>query len=185
MEYVNLEKLNAKVSRLGFGCMRLPVTAEGKIDEPRAAALFDTAIKAGVNYFDTAYFYHNHTSEEFVGRALKAYPRDSYYLATKLPLSEIRSLDDAKRIFAGQFETMQVDHFDFYLLHCVTADRWKMVLENGILEYMIEQQKAGRIHRLGFSFHDTYEVFEQVLSYRDWDFCRFSSTIWIRKFRPA
>lgn len=172
MEYVNLEKLNARVSRLGFGCMRLPVTQEGKIDEPRAAAMFDTAIKAGVNYFDTAYFYHNHTSEEFVGRALKAYPRESFYLATKLPLAVINTLEDAVRIFNGQFETMQVEYFDFYLLHCVNAQRWKMVLENGIIDYLLEQQKAGRIRHLGFSFHDSYEVFEQVLTYRDWDFCQ-------------
>ena len=172
MEYVNIEKLDARVSRLGFGCMRFPTTPEGKIDEPRAAAMLDMAFKAGVNYFDTAYFYHQHTSEEFVGRALKAYPRESFYLATKLPLSEIQTLEDAKRIFDGQFATMQVEYFDFYLLHCVTGPRWKMVLENGILDYLIEQQKAGRIHRLGFSFHDSYDVFEQVLTYRDWDFCQ-------------
>ncbi|MBQ7785459.1 MAG: aldo/keto reductase [Clostridia bacterium] len=172
MEYTSFGKLNERVSRLGFGCMRLPVTAEGKIDEPRAAAMFDTAIKAGVNYFDTAYFYHNHTSEAFVGKALKAYPRESYYLATKLPLSEIESLEDAVRIFEGQFETMQVEYFDFYLLHCVNAKRWEMLLENGILDLMLEEQKKGRIRRLGFSFHDSYEVFERVLTYRDWDFCQ-------------
>ena len=92
MEYVNLEKLGARVSRLGFGCMRFPTTPEGKIDETRAMAMLDTAYQAGVNYFDTAYFYHNKTSEEFVGRALKRYPRESFYLATKLPLSLISSL---------------------------------------------------------------------------------------------
>ena len=82
MEYMNLDKLGAKVSRLGFGCMRFPLTEDGKIDEKRAETMLDTAYKAGVNYFDTAYFYHNRTSEEFVGRMLKKYPRDSFYLAT-------------------------------------------------------------------------------------------------------
>lgn len=172
MEYTSLEKLNARPSRLGFGCMRFPTTPDGKIDEQLAASMIDTAYRAGVNYFDTAYFYHNRTSEEFVGRALKAYPRESYYLATKLPLGLISSLDEAKTIFEGQFETMQQTYFDFYLLHCVNAERWKMVLENGILDMLIEEQKKGRIHRLGFSFHDSYEVFEQVLTYRDWDFCQ-------------
>ena len=106
MEYMNLDKLGAKVSRLGFGCMRFPLTAEGTIDEARAEAMLDTAYKAGVNYFDTAYFYHNRTSEEFVGRMLKKYPRESFYLATKLPLSMINTFDEAKEIFEGQFKTM-------------------------------------------------------------------------------
>ena len=106
MEYSNLEKLDARPSRLGFGCMRFPLTPEGAIDEPRAAAMLDTAYRAGVNYFDTAYFYHDHKSEAFVGRALKAYPRDSFYLATKLPLAVIHSLDEARQIFEGQLATM-------------------------------------------------------------------------------
>ncbi len=172
MEFVNIEKLDAKVSRLGFGCMRLPLTAEGAIDEPRAAAMLDTAYKAGVNYFDTAYFYHNRTSEAFVGRALKAYPRDSFYLATKLPMSLIGSFEEAKAIYEGQFETMQVEYFDFYLLHCLNVKNWKKVLDFGILDWMIEEQKKGRIRRLGFSFHDSYELFEEILTCRDWDFCQ-------------
>ncbi|MBQ2948143.1 MAG: aldo/keto reductase [Clostridia bacterium] len=172
MEFAMLEKIGAKPSRLGFGCMRFPLNDQGGIDEPRAEAMLDRAYKAGVNYFDTAYFYHNRTSEKFVGRALKKYPRESFYLATKLPLSMIHSLDEAKEIYEGQFRTLQVEYFDFYLLHCVNAGYWKMVKETGILDYLIEQQKLGRIHRLGFSFHDSYEVFEEVATYRDWDFCQ-------------
>ena len=172
MEYVNIEKLNARVSRLGFGCMRFPVTKEGTIDEPRALAMIDTAYKAGVNYFDTAYFYHQRTSEEFVGRALKAYPRDSFYLATKLPMSLINSEEEAKAIYQGQFETMQVEYFDFYLLHCLNTKNWKKVLDFGMIDFLLEEQKKGRIRRLGFSFHDNYDVFEEILTYRDWDFCQ-------------
>ena len=172
MEYVNIEKLNAKVSRLGFGCMRFPVTEEGAIDEQRALAMLDTAYKAGVNYFDTAYFYHNRTSEEFVGRALKAYPRDSFYLATKLPMSMINSFEEAKEIYEGQFKTMQVEYFDFYLLHCLHTKNWKKVLDFGLIDFLIEEQKKGRIRRLGFSFHDNYDVFEEILNYREWDFCQ-------------
>lgn len=172
MEYVQMEKLGVKVSRLGFGCMRLPVTPEGKIDEPRAAKMLDRAYKAGVNYFDTAYFYHNQTSEAFVGRALKAYPRESFYLATKLPLSIISSRKEAEEIFEGQFKTMQVDYFDFYLLHCITDSNWKKVKDFDLINYMIEQQKAGRIRHLGFSFHASYELFEEVMNAHDWDFCQ-------------
>ena len=172
MEYSNLEKLHARPSRLGFGCMRFPLTPEGAIDEPRAAAMLDTAYRAGVNYFDTAYFYHDHKSEAFVGRALKAYPRDSFYLATKLPLAVIHSLDEARQIFEGQLATMQVEYFDFYLLHALNADRWHFTLESGILDFLLEQQREGRIRHLGFSFHDGYEVFEEILTHRAWDFCQ-------------
>ena len=172
MEYVNIEKLDARVSRLGFGCMRFPVTADGAIDEPRALAMLDTAYKAGVNYFDTAYFYHNRTSEEFVGRALKAYPRESFYLATKLPMSLINSFEEAKEIYEGQVETMQVEYFDFYLLHCLHTKNWKKVLDFGLIDFLLEEKKKGRIRRLGFSFHDHYDVFEEILTYRDRDFCQ-------------
>jgi len=172
MEYVNIEKLNARVSRLGFGCMRFPVTAEGAIDEPRALAMIDTAYKAGVNYFDTAYFYHNRTSEAFVGRALKAYPRESFYLATKLPMSLIGSEEEAKAIYEGQFETMQVEYFDFYLLHCLNTKNWQKVKDFGLIDFLLNEQKKGRIRRLGFSFHDNYDVFEEILTSRDWDFCQ-------------
>lgn len=172
MEYSNLEKLGARPSRLGFGCMRFPTTPEGKIDEPRALKMLDEAYRAGVTYFDTAYFYHQRTSEAFVGRALKAYPRGSFYLATKLPMAIISSLDEAKAIYEGQFESLQTDYFDFYLLHAMNKARWDQALEMGILDFLLEQQKLGRIRYLGFSFHDSYEVFEEMITYRDWDFCQ-------------
>ena len=172
MEYSNLERLGVRPSRLGFGCMRFPTTPEGTIDEQRAVKMLDAAYKAGVNYFDTAYFYHQRTSEAFVGRALKAYPRESFYLATKLPMAIISSLEEAKAIYEGQFQALQTDYFDFYLLHAMNAQRWHQALEMGILDFLLEQQKLGRIRHLGFSFHDSYEVFEEMLTYRDWDFCQ-------------
>ncbi len=172
MERVHIEKLGVTVSRLGFGCMRFPTTSDGCIDEPRAAAMLDTAFEAGVNYFDTAYFYHNRTSEAFVGRALKAYPRDRYHLATKLPLALIKTLEEAKAIFEGQFVTMQQTYFDFYLLHALNRTRWRFAVESGILDFLIEQQRQGRIRHLGFSFHDDYDAFEEILTARDWDFCQ-------------
>ena len=172
MQYTTLERLGARVSRLGFGCMRFPTTPDGAIDEPRAEAMLRRAYDAGVNYFDTAYFYHNHTSEAFLGRALKAFPRESFYLATKLPMSVIDSLEKAKEIFEGQFVSLRTDYFDFYLLHALNAQRFDQAVSQGIVDYLVEQQRAGRIRHLGFSFHDSYEAFERILTARDWDFCQ-------------
>ena len=125
MQYNELEKLGERVSRLGFGCMRFPITPEGGIDEPRAEAMLESAYRAGVNYFDTAYFYHQHTSEAFVGRMMRKYPRDSFKLATKMPMSVITSLEHAKEIFEGQLAALQTEYVDFYLLHALNGERWE------------------------------------------------------------
>lgn len=172
MELRKMEKLGIETSLLGFGCMRFPTTAEGKIDEARAEKMLDDAIAAGVNYIDTAYPYHNGESEPFVGKALKKYDRDSFYLATKLPLWAVKTLDDAKRIFEEQLARLQTDHVDFYLLHAVGKERWEEVKKLGIVEYCEQLKAEGRIRYFGFSFHDDYEVFEEILRYRAWDFCQ-------------
>ena len=148
MEYSTLDKLGVRVSRLGFGCMRFPLTAEGKIDEPRAVAMLDTAYKAGVTYYDTAYFYHQHTGEAFLGRAMKRYPRDTFYLATKMPMSIVESLDHAKEIFEGQLAALQTDYVDFYLLHAVNGERWKQAQEMGIVDFLLEIQAGMRGYAL-------------------------------------
>lgn len=172
MELRRLEKLGIETSLLGFGCMRFPTTPDGKIDEARAEKMLDRAIAAGVNYIDTAYPYHNGESEPFVGKVLKKYDRDSFYLATKLPLWAVKSLDDAKRIFAEQLARLQTDHVDFYLLHAVGKERWEEVKRLGIVEYCEQLQREGKIRYFGFSFHDDYEVFEEIIRYRAWDFCQ-------------
>lgn len=141
MEKRKFEKLGIETSLLGFGCMRFPATPDGKIDEPRAEKLLDRAIAAGVNYIDTAYPYHNGDSEPFVGKVLQKYDRNSFYLATKLPVWAIESVDDAKRIFAEQLERLRTDHIDFYLMHAMSKERWDKVKELGIVEFC-EQLKA-------------------------------------------
>lgn len=103
MEKRKFEKLGIETSLLGFGCMRFPATPDGKIDEPRAEKLLDRAIAAGVNYIDTAYPYHNGDSEPFVGKVLQKYDRNSFYLATKLPVWAIESVDDAKRVLQNSW----------------------------------------------------------------------------------
>lgn len=172
MEKRKMEKLGIETSLLGFGCMRFPTTPEGNIDEQRAQAMLDKAIAEGVNYIDTAYPYHNGESEPFVGKALKKYDRSSFYLATKLPLWSVNSIDDAKRIFEDQLSRLQTDYIDFYLLHAVNKERWDVMVKLGVVEYCEQLKKEGRIRYLGFSFHDSYEAFEEILNAREWDFCQ-------------
>lgn len=172
MELRKMEKLGIETSLLGFGCMRFPLTADGKIDRAESVKMLKKAMEAGVNYYDTAYPYHNGESEPFVGEFLKDYPRGSFYLATKLPVWEVKSVADAERIFAHQLERLQTDYIDFYLMHAMNKERWDKMLELGVVKYLENLKAEGKIRYLGFSFHDDYEVFEEILCYRDWDFCQ-------------
>ncbi len=172
MEYRKMEKLGVAPSLLGFGCMRFPTTANGDIDEVRAEKMLDDAIAAGVTYIDTAYPYHNGQSEPFVGKVLSKYPRDSYYVATKLPVWLVKNVEDAERIFNEQLEHLRTDHVDFYLLHAMNRGRFDELVQQGILEWAEAKQKEGKITFLGFSFHDNYEAFEHIITYREWDFCQ-------------
>lgn len=172
MEKRRLEKLGIETSLLGFGCMRFPVTAEGKIDEPLAEKMLEKAIAAGVNYIDTAYPYHNGESETFVGKALGKYARDSYYLATKLPCWNVAVLEDVERLFGEQLTKLRTDYIDFYLMHALNKGSFRKMAELGVVEKLEELKAQGKIKYLGFSFHDNYEAFEEILCYRDWDFCQ-------------
>ena len=170
MEKRRFEKLGIDVSLLGFGCMRFPTNAEGKIDRPLAEKMLDKAIAAGVNYIDTAYPYHDGESELFVGEALKKYPRDSYYLATKLPIWFINTIEDVDKYFNEQLSKLQTDHFDFYLMHAMNRGSWRKMVELGTVERLEQLKEEGKIRFLGFSFHDEYSAFEEIINYRDWDF---------------
>ncbi|MDE6365497.1 MAG: aldo/keto reductase [Lachnospiraceae bacterium] len=172
MEYRKMEKLGIRTSMLGFGCMRFPTNEDGSIDEKEALAMIDTAYQSGVTYFDTAYPYHDGMSEVVTGKALARYPRDSYYLATKLPIWEVRTVADAERIFQEQLKRLQKDHVDFYLMHALNAGSWNTVKALGLLEYCEKLRAEGKIKYLGFSFHDGYEVFEEILNSYQWDFCQ-------------
>ncbi len=172
MEKRKMENLGAEVSLLGFGCMRFPTTKEGEIDEALAEQMIQRAVSEGVNYIDTAYPYHNGKSESFLGRALKKYDRGSFYLATKLPLWQVNSLEDVDRIFEEQLEKLQTDYFDFYLLHAINKERWEAMKAIGCVGHLEKLKAQGRIKYLGFSFHDSYEVFQEILCAREWDFCQ-------------
>ncbi len=160
-----------KPSRLGFGCMRFP-TRDGAIDMERTRELLDRAYEAGVTYFDTAWVYHGGESESAVGEIMSRHPRETYNLATKLPLFSLQSREEAVEIFEAQLRKLRTDHIDFYLLHCLTADNWAKVLKYDLIPLLEGYQAEGKIINLGFSFHDEYDVFERIATYRQWDFCQ-------------
>lgn len=172
MEKRAMEKLGIETSLLGFGCMRFPMTADGKIDEAEAERMLDQAYAAGVNYYDTAYPYHNGESERVVGRVMKKYDRSSFFLATKLPCWLIKNTDDIERIFKEQLEKLQTDYIDFYLMHALNKDSFQKMVDIGCVEKLEQLKAEGKIRYLGFSFHDKYEAFERIINYRDWDFCQ-------------
>lgn len=172
MEKRKMEKLGIETSLLGFGCMRFPVLENGEINEPEAERMLDKAIAEGVNYIDTAYPYHEGKSEIVTGKILKKYDRDSFYLATKLPLWQINSLEDVDRIFGEQLTKLQTDYVDFYLMHAMNKERWDAMRKLGVVERLEQIKAEGRIRYLGFSFHDSYEAFEEIINAREWDFCQ-------------
>jgi len=172
MEYRNHEGLGIKTSLLGFGCMRFPKHKDGKINYKRSESLIDLAYQNGVNYYDTAYNYHNGESEVFIGHALEKYDRSSYYLATKLPCWWVKELEDVRKIFSTQLERLKKDYIDFYLLHSLTRERFDQMVSLGVLEYLDQLKADGKIKYIGFSFHDNYEAFSYILQYRKWDFCQ-------------
>lgn len=154
--------------------MRLPTDQEDKIDDARAMKMIDDAIAAGVNYFDTAWGYHGEQSEGFVGRALcSRHPRDSFYLADKLPVWRTGNKEEAEETFRIQMERMQTDYVDFHLLHSLNKKSFDEIKSNGVIEWQEEKKAQGVFKHIGFSFHDKPEVLEEILAYKDWDFCQF------------
>lgn len=156
-----------ELSALGMGAMRLPVFDgdDAKIDEAAAAKMVDYAMKQGINYYDTAWGYHGGNSELVMGRILKNYPRDSFYLATKFPGYDLSNMDKVEEIFEKQLEKCNVDYFDFYLFHNVCEMNIDAYLDEkyGIFEYLMKQKEKGRIRHLGFSAHGSCKVMKRFL----------------------
>ena len=153
------------LSRLGFGTMRLPTKADGQIDEAQVQEMVDYAMAHGVNYFDTAYPYHEGLSETVIGRCLSKYPRESFFLATKYPGHQIAEWYDPAEVFEKQLKKCGVDYFDFYLLHNIYEKSIDVYLDPqwGIVEYFLEQKRLGRIKHLGFSTHARLDTMERFL----------------------
>ncbi|MBE6532812.1 MAG: 4Fe-4S dicluster domain-containing protein [Ruminococcaceae bacterium] len=164
MKYIDFQ--GKKISMLGYGAMRLPtVGKDSQIDYAETERLFDRAIDAGINYFDTAYPYHGGNSEIVVGKILSKYPRESYYIATKYPGHQILPDYNPAAIFEDQLKKCGVEYFDFYLLHNVCETSLPVYLDKslGIIDYFLEQKRLGRIKHLGFSTHGSPENMSEFL----------------------
>ena len=176
MIYKNFQ--DKKLSALGMGCMRLPTIKDDqdKIDENAVREMVAYAIEKGVNYFDTAWGYHNGQSEIVMGKTLKEYPRESFYLADKFPGYDLNNMDKVEEIFETQLKKCQVEYFDFYLVHNVCELNINEYLDPkyGVYAYLKEQKKNGRIKHLGFSVHGSLDTMKRFLEVygEDMEFCQ-------------
>ncbi len=180
---------DVKLSALGFGCMRLPVKngVYADIDEEAAAEMIDFAMKSGVNYYDTAWGYHDGMSEIVMGKLLKKYPRNSFYLASKFPGYDLGNMGKTEEIFEKQLVKCGVEYFDFYLFHNVCEMNIDAYLDDAkykTFDFLIKQKRNGRIKHLGFSAHGDLNVMKRFLAeygeymefgqlqinYLDWEF---------------
>ena len=171
-----------KISILGYGCMRWPTIPNPKgdgemIDQEAVNELVDYAIAHGVNYFDTAPVYVQGWSEKSTGIALKRHPRESIYIATKLSNFSNPTRENSMAMYHRSFEELQVDYIDYYLLHSLggggMAGFRQRYVDNGMMDFLLEERKAGRIRKLGFSFHGSQDVFDELLALHEqyhWDF---------------
>src|SRR5512137_610842 len=173
MQYRGFGKLDWRVSALGFGCMRLPTTDSAPVSpnvaEAEAIRMIRYAIDHGVNYVDSAYVYHAGKSEVVLGKALRDGYRDKVKIATKAPIWLVKEAKDYDRFLDEQLQKLGVDRIDFYLFHGLDGDSWDQVKKQGLLGRAEAAAKAGKIGHIGFSFHDRYNVFEEIINgYDGW-----------------
>ena len=165
-----MKNCSEELSVLGFGCMRLPVTTEGKVDHPEAVRMIRHGIDHGINYLDTAYFYHNGESETVLGEALLDGYREKVKIATKLPSWFIQTREDFDKFLDEQMKKLQTDHIDFYPAHGMGKDRWEQLSKLGAADFFDDAIADGRIGYVGFSYHDIPDNFVSVADGYDWTF---------------
>lgn len=182
MRYTNFKDL--KISAIGFGTMRLPKDQDGNIDYEKGEEMVAAAFKGGINYFDTAYKYHEGESENFCGNVLSKYPRSSYFLADKLPTWLCKSVDDAESLLKEQLAKCKTEYFDFYLLHSVSEESWVNIEALDLVHFMKDAKEKGLAKHIGLSVHCQPELLEKIfseygdilefvqiqLNYMDWDY---------------
>lgn len=183
MRYVDFN--GEKLSQLGMGCMRLPGTTGfsfGRINRKKANEIIDFAYRHGVNYYDTAHVYGLGDSERFLGAKLSKYPRDSFNIATKY---NILGGGPIKRQFEHQLRRLKTDYIDFYLVHAVMDSNAERYIKSGVIEFLEEKKREGKIRYLGFSSHASAKVLERFASLRAWDFAQLQLNYYDWQFRDA
>lgn len=161
--------LGKEISRLGYGGMRFPKNGD-EVDMDAAVQLLRKAYEMGINYFDTAMVYHKGESEKIFGKAFEPYPRNSHLIADKMSIWLCSDEEDMKARFYNQLKTLKTDYIDFYLVHSLNRNHYKKVKDLHCVEFLQQMKQEGKIKHLGFSFHDTYQVFTQILNDYTWDF---------------
>ena len=162
---------NENISVLGLGCMRFPTNTDNSINEEKAMEIINYALNNGVNYFDTAYFYHNGQSEGFMGKALKPH-RKNIFIATKLPGWLAKNKEDMDKIFNEQLERLQTDYIDFYLVHALDKKSFERLINIGLFDFLNKIKANGSAKHIGFSFHDSLDVFKNIVDAYPWEFCQ-------------
>ena len=162
-----------QVSVLGFGGMRFPKTADGRIDRAEAAKMIMRAYEGGVNYYDTAYYYHDGESEDFLGETLEGI-RDKIFIATKSPVYAMKKEEDFDLFLKNQLKRLRTDHIDYYLLHALGKESWgEQVKKFNVIPKLIKLKEEGIVRHIGFSFHDSLELFKEIIdSFDGWEFCQ-------------
>ncbi len=176
MKYRHIDKLGIDVSAFGLGCMRFPMAKDENgneiVDEKISTEIIRACIDGGVNYVDTAYVYSGGLNEKYVGLALRDGYREKVYLATKLPVWDCNSKEYMYEKFEEQCKRLGTDYIDFYLVHCLTKEKWLKVKDLGICEFLDDLKAKGRIKYACFSFHDNYDAFETIINGYNWDMCQ-------------
>lgn len=185
MQYRTFDKTGQKVSLLGMGTMRLPVTEDGQVDRETAISMIRHSIDEGINYVDTAYMYHDGESEKIVGQALKDGYREKVLLADKMPVWLAKDEEAMRSIFDEQFARLKVDVIDMYLVHNVTVPVWKRAQKFHLMDFLEEKRAEGKIRHIGFSFHDQLSLFKEVIDSYPWDFCQIQLNYMDKEFQAG
>lgn len=185
MQYRTFDKTGQKVSLLGMGTMRLPVTEDGQVDRETAISMIRHSIDEGINYVDTAYMYHDGESEKIVGQALKDGYREKVLLADKMPVWLAKDEEAMRSIFDEQFARLEVDVIDMYLVHNVTVPVWKRAQKFHLMDFLEEKRAEGKIRHIGFSFHDQLSLFKEVIDSYPWDFCQIQLNYMDKEFQAG